>query len=59
MSCRKDEGQLLDDGRTGVAEDLTRYGYHADVLVLFGLVDQLCDAGEALLAVGRAEVAFG
>ena len=59
MACRKDEGQLLDDGRTGVAEDLTRYGHHADVLVLFGLADQLCDAGEALLAVGRAEVAFG
>ena len=29
------------------------------MLVLFGLADQLCDAGEALLAVGRAEVAFG
>lgn len=47
MACRKDEGQLLDDGRTGVAEDLTRYGHHADVLVLFGLADQALRCGQS------------
>ena len=58
VACRKGECQLLDDGRTRVAERLPRNGYDAHVLVLLGLVDQLDDAGDALFTVGRAEIAF-
>lgn len=58
VACRKGECQLLDDGRTRVAERLPRNSYDAHVLVLLGLVDQLDDAGDALFTVGRAEIAF-
>ncbi len=56
---RESESQLLDDGGTRVAENLRRDAHNADMLVLLGFADQLDNAGEALLAVGRAEVTLG
>ena len=52
------EGELFDDRRTGVAEDVPRDGYHADVFIAGGPADQVGDASEALFAVGRAEGAL-
>ena len=59
VAGREGECQLLDDGRSGVGEDVGRNGHDADVLVGGRLPDECGDACEALLAVGRAEVALG
>ncbi len=59
MTGREGERQFLDDGRTRVAENLRRDVDDADVLVVLGLAEQFGDTVEALLAVGRAEVALG
>ncbi len=47
MARGEREGQLLDDGRTRVAEDVARDGHHADVLVVRGLAHQVGEAVDA------------
>ena len=61
VCCRKREGQLLDDGRTGVAEGAARDVHHADALIIGRTLDELHDLREAVLALGvaAAEVALG
>ena len=58
VTGRKGEGELLDDRRTRVSEDVARNVDDADVLPGAALLHERRDACEALFAAGRAEVAL-
>ena len=58
MTGSQREGQLLDDGRSGVAERLAADGDRLHVLAVGRAADQCCDALEAGGAVRRAELSL-
>ena len=55
VAGRKGEGQLLDDGRTGVRKVLARHRHHAHALHRGRTAHQTGQHLEALLPAGRAE----